>query len=161
MILHITQPEAEDYLKLTEICQAANRNWGYPDYLIDLWQDKLTITPRYIRSHYMLKAENQIGEILGFGAIKKEFASNIFDLMHLWMLPGHKYQYIGQMLLSNLEQQAQHRDIIKTVVDPNLSDFFKKSGYQKVGEVKSQPDGRKMPLFKKVVERVKIVEPLP
>jgi ribosomal protein S18 acetylase RimI-like enzyme len=153
MILHITRPEAEDYFKLTEICQTTKKHWGYPNYLIDLWKDELTITPRYIRNNYMLKAENHQGEILGFGAIKKNLASGIFDIVHLWVMPDYLDTNVGNLLLSNLEIQAAHRDVIKVVSDANMVGFFKRYGYQKVGEVKSKPEGHTLPLLKKVIVR--------
>jgi len=153
MILHILKPEAEDYTKLTDICQNTKKHWGYPDYLIDLWKDELTITPRYIRNNYVLKAENERGEILGFGSISKDPVSSVYEITHLWILPDCINKNIGRYLLETLEMKASHKNIVKAVSDPEMVPFYQKNGYQKVGEVKSKPDGRKLPLMKKIINR--------
>jgi len=153
MILHILKPEAEDYKKLTEICHTTKKHWGYPEYLIDLWKDELTITPRYIRNNYLLKVQNADGEILGFGSIQKDASNTFYEITHLWVLPDCINKNIGKLLLENLEKKVEHQKIIKAVADPNQMAFYQKFGYQKVGEVKSKPDGRKLPLLKKIVNR--------
>lgn len=151
MILHILKPEAEDYEKLTEICVKSKKHWGYPDYLIDLWKDELTITPRYIRNHDLLKIMNEKYEILGFGALENLNGGEVFEISHLWVLPEYMNKSIGKILLQNLEQKAGNYKTIKVVSDPNAVAFYQNFGYQIVGEVKSQPDGRKLPLMKKIL----------
>ncbi len=153
MILHILKPEAEDYTKLTDICHNAKKHWGYPDYLIDLWKDDLTITPRFIRNNYVLKVENERQEILGFGSILKDSVNSVYEITHLWVLPACISNSVGKFLLENLEKKASHQNTVKVVSDPNMVPFFQKYGYQKVGEVKSKPDGRKLPLMKKIIKR--------
>ena len=153
MILHILRPEAEDYTKLTEICQTTKRRWGYPDYLIDLWKDELTITPRYIRNNTLLKVENEHGKILGFGSIDKDPANGIYEIKHLWFLTDCGSKHVGSLLLDNLEKKVADPNTIKVIPDQNMLTFYQKNGYQKVGEVKSKLDGRKLPLLKKVLKR--------
>jgi len=152
MILHVIKPVAEDYHKLTEICLKTYEHWGYPEYLVDLWKDKFTITPRYIRNHNILKIENEHGEILGFGSLEKDYINDIYEISHLWVLPEYMDKSIGKILLENLEKKVEHKKTIKVITDPHAMAFFQKHGYQKVGEVKSKPDGRKMPLLKKIMK---------
>jgi len=151
MILHILKPDAEDYDKLTDICVKSKQHWGYPDYLIDLWKDELTITPRYIRNHDILKIQNEKNEILGFGAIENLNGNGICEISHLWVHPEYMNKNIGKLLLEQLERKAGQQKTIKVVSDPNAMAFYQKFGYQKVGEVKSKPDGRKLPLLKKIL----------
>ena len=153
MILHILKPDAEDYEKLTEICYKSKKHWGYPDYLIDLWKDELTITPRYIRNNNILKIENERKEILGFGAFEKDNFNDVFEITHLCVLPEYMRKNIGKLLLEHIEGYVAHQKAIKVVSDPNAVTFYKKFGYMKVGEVKSNPDGRKLPLLKKIINR--------
>ena len=151
MILHVLKPDAEDYDKLTDICVKSKKHWGYPDYLIDLWKDELTITPRYIRNHNLLKIQNEHNEILGFGAIENLNGNGICEISHLWVLPEHMSKNIGKLLLEQLEKKAGSQKTIKVVSDPNAMSFYQNYGYQKVGEVMSKPDGRNLPLLKKIL----------
>ena len=56
---------------------------------------------------------------------------------------------IGKLLLDRLENRFGKKATIQVVSDPNATSFYEKFGYRKVGEVKSKPDGRKLPLLKK------------
>ena len=151
MILHVLKPDAEDYEKLTDICLRSKRHWGYPEYLIELWRDELTITPRYIRKHNLLKVQNERNEILGFGSIESVNGNGIYEINHLWVLPEYMDKNIGKLLLEQLENRFGQKKTIKVVSDPNAMSFYQNFGYQKVGEVKSKPDGRKLPILKKVI----------
>ena len=120
--------------------------------MIDLWKDELTITPRYIRHHDILKIQNEHNEILGFGCIENLNGNGICQIHHLWVLPEYMGKNIGKLLLQQLEQRAGGDKTIKVVSDPNAMSFYQNYGYQKVGEVKSKPDGRKLPLMKKILK---------
>ena len=154
MILHILKPEAEDYNKLTEICQTANKHWGYPDYLLDLWKEELTVTPRYIRNNTLLKAQNEHGEIFGFGSIINVNGNGVYEIKHLWISPDCCNKHVGRLLLENLEKLTSNKTTIKVIADPNMISFYQKNGYQKVGEVERKPDGGKLPVLKKIIQRV-------
>jgi ribosomal protein S18 acetylase RimI-like enzyme len=151
MILHVLEPDAEDYEKLTDICLKSKRHWGYPDYLIDLWKDELTITPRYIRKHNLLKVQNQHNQILAFGSIESVNGNGTFEISHLWVLPEYIGKNVGKILLEQLENRFGQKKTIRVVSDPNAVAFYQNFGYQKVGEVNSKPDGRKLPLLKKII----------
>ena len=152
MILHVMRPDVEDYAKLTEICVESKRHWGYPEYLIDIWRDELTITPRYIRHHNILKITDEHNEILGFGAINSVNGNGLYEIDHLWVLPKYIGKRIGKVLLERLEEIAGPDKTIRVVSDPNAMSFYQNYGYHKVGEVKSKPDGRTLPLLKKIMK---------
>ena len=69
----------------------------------------------------------------------------------MWVLPEYMDKNIGKLLLEQLERKAGTQKTIKVVSDPNAMTFYQNFGYQKVGEVKSRPDGRKLPLLKKIL----------
>lgn len=153
MILHVMKPDAEDYKRLTEICIESKKHWGYSKYLIELWKDELTITPRYIRNHEILKIEDANGEILCFGAIEKNHSKGYYEISHFCVLPEDMGKKIGKLLLQYLEKKVEHKKTIKIVSDPNAMSFYQNSGYQKVGEAKSKPDGRSLPIMKKIIKK--------
>ena len=151
MVLHILRAEAEDYNDLTDICYKIKRHWGYPEYLLELWKDDMTITPRYIRNHDLLKIINGEGQIMGFGSIGQNGREDLFEINHFWILPDFYELNIGRLLLERLEAKAPRKSIIKIVADPNIRKFYQENGYQKVGESKSKPDGMLLPVMKKVI----------
>ena len=151
MVLHILRAQAEDYSDLTDICFKIKRFWGYSDYLLELWKDELTITPRYIRHHDLLKVINGEGQILGFGSIAKNGGEHIFEINHFWILPEFSELNIDRLLLERLEARVPDKSIIKIVTDPNFRKFYQKHGYQKVGEVRSKPEGTQLPVMKKII----------
>ena len=57
MILHVLRPEAHESEALTKICIESKKHWGYPEFMINMWRDELTITPRYIRNNDILKVQ--------------------------------------------------------------------------------------------------------
>lgn len=153
MILHILKADAEDYSELTNICVQSKKHWGYSDFLIDLWRDELTITPRFIRNTYVIKIENEHGVILGFGSLEKDYEKKYYNITHLWVLPKYIEKNIGNILLEQLELLVENRKIIKVVSDPNFLFFYQKHEYQKVGEEKSKPDGKCLPVLKKIIQK--------
>ena len=153
MILHILRSEAEDFSKLTDICIKTKKHWGYPDYLMDLWKDDLTITPRFIRNNIIMKIQNEKSEILGFGMVNQNGNENVYEIKHLWVLPEYSEKSVGRLLLEQLEGRVGHRKTIKVVTDPHTLSFYRKYGYHKVGEAKSKPDGMALPVLKKIIDR--------
>lgn len=153
MILHVMEAEAEDYGTLTDICVKSKQHWGYPDYLIELWKDQLTITPRYIRNHRLFKIMDLDKNILGFGSIDKLNGHDVFEIGHFHVLPEFEDKNIPKLLLGQLEDKVGNRGTIKVVSDPHVMPFYQNCGYQKVGEVKSKPDGQNFPLLKKIIKR--------
>ena len=151
MILHISKPDAEDYKELTKICVQSKKHWKYPDFLIELWKDELTITPRYIRNHDIMKIEDEHGKILGFGSIDKDHRKDFYEISHLCVLPEYMEGNIGKLLLEHLESKVGRQKIIKVVTDPKMLPFYQNFGYMKVGEIKSKPEGRTLPIMKKII----------
>ncbi len=153
MILHFLRSEAEDFERLTELCVKSKKRWGYPDYLIEMWKDELTITPRYIRTHELIKVENEDHEILAFGQVEKNGYQGVYEIKHLWIDPDYEGINVGKWLVQHLEKKVGNRMTIKVVPDPNAIDLFKNLGYHKVGEVRRKPDGMRMPVLKKIIEK--------
>lgn len=153
MILHILRPVAEDFSELTKLCYTAKKHWGYPDYLLEMWKDELTITPRYIRNNRIAKVQNEHGKIVAFGHIKQDGHDDIFEIRHLWILPEFVGSIVPKVLLAHLEENVMEKSTIKVVADPNMKGFYQQNGYHKVAETLSKPDGLKLPVLKKVIRR--------
>jgi N-acetylglutamate synthase-like GNAT family acetyltransferase len=152
MILHILRPVAEDFSELTELCLKVKRHWGYPDYLLEMWKEELTITPRYIRNNHLVKVQNEDGKIVAFGHIKKDGQFGVFEIRHLWILPQFLGSIVAKILLAHLEETVKEKSTIKVVADPNMKNFYQQNGYHKVAEHQSNLDGLVLPVLKKIIK---------
>ena len=77
--------------------------------------------------------------------------NGLYEINHLWVVPEHMGKNVGKVILQQLEGRIGQKKTIKVVADPNAMAFYQNFGYQKVGEVDSRPDGRKLPLLKKIL----------
>jgi GNAT superfamily N-acetyltransferase len=126
---------------LTEISHAAKRYWGYPEHWIQHWSADLTITSDYVARNHVYVAVNE-DQILGFYALL--FNDGKLELDHMWVRPQHISGGIGKelfthamVLASSLSAQA-----VEITADPNAEEFYKRMGAIRVGEVRSELDGR-------------------
>lgn len=153
MILHILRPIAEDFSELSDLCFTVKRHWGYPDYLLEMWKEELTITPRFMRNNQMVKVQNETGKIVAFGHITNAGQDGLFEIRHLWVLPEFIDSNVARVLLAHLEGKVKEKSTIKVVADPNMKKFYQQNGYHKVAETQSKPDGLKLPVLKKIIKR--------
>jgi N-acetylglutamate synthase-like GNAT family acetyltransferase len=151
MILHFQRATAEDFNDLSDLCLKVKKNWGYSNDLIDLQRDELTITPRFIRNNETIKIENDLGEIVAFGAIKKSKNSKYFEIIHFWIMPELQNHVTARLLLNKLEEKINPKGVIKMLADPNIVEFFKSNGYLKVGEHNIPQHGTAFTIMKKVI----------
>ncbi len=84
MTVRIRRSRPSEAQRLTRIAFAAKRYWGYPEQLIQLWRDELTVTPEYVAATDMCSA--LVGDRLaGFCAWQRR--ESIWWLEHVWVLP--------------------------------------------------------------------------
>jgi hypothetical protein len=57
--MSIRRAAPSDHHELTIIAHAAKRYWGYPDELLTLWNDSLTITTDDLREDLVFCAEHE------------------------------------------------------------------------------------------------------
>ena len=136
----------DDAHDLTRVAHAAKRHWGYPDALIELWRNDLTLTAQFIRTHpvYCAAAGSQI---LGFYALSRAQAA--FELEHMWVDPPHMGRGVGRQLFQHAVDtvRALGGTSLTIAADPNAEAFYQRLGARRVGAVPSQPPGRELPLL--------------
>ena len=151
MNVRLRPARSTDAPRLTAIAHAAKRHWGYPEGMIQLWSDELTISPRFIREHSVWCATLD-DRIVGFYAIT---GADGFELDHLWVEPDHHRRGIGTTLLQHAIQRARREGatLLRIVAEPHAAPFYEKHGAGQVGSVASTPAGRRLPVMELAVDR--------
>jgi len=133
---------------LTAIAMAAKRHWGYPEDWIKRWEADLTITSDFVSQNSVFVAE-EAGEARGFYALSVQDGKA--ELEHMWVKP----QYIGtgigkELFLHAMDRVTELRvNEVNITADPNAAAFYEHMGAERVGDVESSIEGRKLPRLRK------------
>jgi N-acetylglutamate synthase-like GNAT family acetyltransferase len=141
MDVHIRRARPDEAKVLTEIALAAKRHWGYPENWIEHWKNDLTITPDFIANNEMYVAVSG-EEIVGCCAIV--FSDSLTELEHMWIRPEHMGTGVGRALFTHARERAVDLKIpmMELSADPNAEGFYQRMGAQRIGEVKSEIEGK-------------------
>jgi GNAT superfamily N-acetyltransferase len=126
---------------LTTITIAAKRHWYYPESWIQAWLPSLTITSEYILVHETWMAVE--GEkCAAYYSLKQD--GEFLWLDNLWVLPEFMGQGIGRELFQHALERSRSlgATILKIEADPNAQDFYEKMGARKIGEHRTEVEGR-------------------
>ena len=129
---------------LTRLVLRSKQHWGYPEEMMALWVNELTITPEFIDRNPVHVAEME-GDIQGVFALV--FDGTAAELEHLWVEPGRMGCGVGRAMFSRAVELARHSgaESLTIVSDPHAEDFYTHLGARRIGEVDSVPEGRKLP----------------
>jgi N-acetylglutamate synthase-like GNAT family acetyltransferase len=134
---------------LTQIALDAKAYWGYPEHWIKRWEADLTISPEFIRDHYVYVAEID-GEVRGFYALC--VSGDKAELEHMWVTPGSIGTGVGKELFLDAMERAAALEVrdVEITADPNAAGFYKRMGATQVGETDAAIDDqpRKLPRLK-------------
>ncbi|HET6863416.1 MAG TPA: GNAT family N-acetyltransferase [Pyrinomonadaceae bacterium] len=139
-----TVDEAEE---LTAIAMAAKRHWGYPENWIKQWEADLTITSDFVSDNTVFVAEED-GEARGFYALCVNDGKA--ELEHMWVKPQYIVTGVGKELFLHAMDLATTLKLseLSITADPNAASFYEHMGAERVGEVGSSIEGRKLPRLK-------------
>jgi N-acetylglutamate synthase-like GNAT family acetyltransferase len=141
MDIQIRRARPDEAAVLTEIAHAAKRHWGYPENWIQHWQVELTITPEFIADNEMYVAvEGE--EIVGCCALT--FNDSSAELEHIWIRPEHMGGGIGRALFRQIKDRARNLKLpaLELSADPNAEGFYERMGARRIGEVRSEIEGK-------------------
>jgi GNAT superfamily N-acetyltransferase len=141
MDIQIRRATPDEAAVLTEIAFAAKRHWGYPEDWIRHWQSYLTIPPEFIRDNEVyvaMKGE----EIVGCGALC--INPSAAELEHMWIRPAHMGAGIGRALFTFIKERAMNLKlpVLELNADPNAEGFYERMGARRIGEVRSEIEGK-------------------
>jgi GNAT superfamily N-acetyltransferase len=105
--MDILRARPEDARELTSIAFAVKGAWAYPCDPLRCWEDALTITPDYVRTHpTSVAVANE--RIVGFCALLLGTREALLD--HLWILPAASGGGTGRALLEGAKKVARPAD---------------------------------------------------
>ena len=141
MDLQIRRARPDEADVLTEIAHAAKRHWGYPENWVEHWKADLTITPDFIANNEMYVAVSG-EEIVGCCAIV--LSDSLTELEHMWITPEHMGAGVGRALFMHVRERAADLKVpaMELSADPNAEGFYQRMGAKRIGEVKSEIEGK-------------------
>ena len=140
--------KVSDLSDLNRISVASKKYWGYPDEWMENWAEDLFISAEDIDEHIVQIAEVE-EEVVGFCSVSEE--EEYLEIQHLWILPEFVAKGYGKELLTYTLGLVSHKGKpIQVVSDPNAEAFYKKQGFTTISNIESYPQGRSLPLMKKM-----------
>lgn len=138
---------------LTAISLASKKYWGYPDELMEIWRNFLTVTPGTIAENLVYVAQTGPGggtneEIAGYYSLTGG-AQRHRELHALFIQPKYIGRGVGTELFRHARWRARSLDSKLLVIasDPNAEGFYLRQGARRLQMVETQPPGRKIPLL--------------
>jgi GNAT superfamily N-acetyltransferase len=138
---------AADVSTLTRIAHAAKRHWGYPEQLIELWKDDLTVLPADVDADLVFCAERE-GAMAGFYSVSG-IGTAACEIEHMWVLPEHIGTGLGRALFEHMVRTLREQGVrtLRIASDPNAVGFYERMGARREGDVPATPEGRTLPLL--------------
>src|SRR5882672_632758 len=151
MDIQIRRAEPAEAQLLTEIAHAAKRHWGYPENWIERWKADLTITPEFISDNevYVAVAGKEI-----VGCCALVCVDSLAELEHMWIKPDHIGTGVGRALFLHLKDRAVHLGLpaLEISSDPHAEGFYQHMRAKRIGDVRSEIDGKPRVLPRMTVE---------
>lgn len=150
--MKIERAVPEDHQVLTEITKKAKAFWGYSDKQIEAWNDDLAIIPKYIEEHETYKLELD-GQFIGYYSLVRIDAATV-KLDNMFVLPNCTGKGYGKKLLEDVLERVGQRNYSWIILDsdPNAENFYKRFGFEVIGQLESSVKGRFLPIMKKRVQ---------
>jgi len=148
--VQIRRAKPEEAGLLTEIAHAAKRHWGYPENWIQHWKADLTITPEFIANNEVYVAVKG-EEIVGCCALA--INESVAELEHMWIRPEHMGAGVGRALFLHVKERAANLNVpaLELSADPNAEGFYERMGATRIGEARSEIEGKRRILPRMIV----------
>lgn len=117
----------EDIDELSDVAIRSKRHWGYSKEAMELWNQNLTITEDFLKSHTVIKATLE-DEIVGFFALEE--IKPVTRIAQYWVDTPYMRKGYGTVMYNYLKDYLKLRNVEKVtlVLDPNGLAFFEKKG---------------------------------
>ena len=117
----------EDIDELSAVAIRSKRHWGYSKEAMELWNQNLTITEDFLKSHTVIKATLE-DEIVGFFALEE--IKPVTRIAQYWVDTPYMRKGYGTVMYNYLKDYLKLRNVerVTLVLDPNGLAFFEKKG---------------------------------
>jgi GNAT superfamily N-acetyltransferase len=144
--MNVLKATPQDANALTILTLQSKAHWGYTPQQMAAWQEQLTITPAYIKSHEVYKlVEHET--ITGYYSYYTDAGATVLD--NLFVLPVYIGKGFGRQLLEDflIRTKAAGTSKITADADPNAEGFYTAFGFKTIGYKVTQIEGRFLPVM--------------
>lgn len=119
-----TLEDAED---LSSVAIRSKRHWGYSKEAMELWNQSLTITEDFLKTHTVIKATLE-DEIVGFFALEE--IKPVTRIAQYWIDTPYMKKGYGSAMFKYAREFLKQNDVSKVtlLLDPNGLTFFERRG---------------------------------
>ncbi|MFV0305218.1 MAG: GNAT family N-acetyltransferase [Moheibacter sp.] len=116
-----------DTEELSNVAIRSKRHWGYSKEAMELWNQNLTITEGFLKTHTVIKATLE-DEIVGFFALEEIKPTT--RIAQYWVDTPYMRKGYGSAMFKYLKEflNQHHVEKATVVLDPNGLAFFEKKG---------------------------------
>ncbi len=138
--LDIRPSKPSDAADLSRLAHRAKASWGYPSSWMDRWNQALTLTRTYLKTHPGFVAE-QDGKIVGMCMLELRLENA--RLEHVWIDPDYQRQGIGRAIIARALETAADAGarVLMIESDPYAEQFYLKLGAHRTGFVRAPMPG--------------------
>lgn len=143
--MQVLKAQNEDLTILNQITFASKQFWGYSDQQMEAWKEMITMSEIYLKENTVYKLVQE--EILGYYSFI--IFENYVELDNLFIKPEKIGQGLGTFLIQHLLDEITKMGHQKIVLfaDPNAESFYKKIGFQTIGNKPTQDKTRFLPIM--------------
>lgn len=126
-----TLEDAED---LSGVAIRSKRHWGYSKEAMELWNQSLTITEDFLKSHTVIKATLE-EEIVGFFALEE--IKPVTRIAQYWIDTPYMKKGYGSAMFKYAQQFLRENEVEKVtlLLDPHGLGFFERRGAKVLDKV--------------------------
>lgn len=151
--MKIIKAEITDSETLTTITKISKAYWGFSEDILKEWENLLTVTKEYIEKNKVFKLI-QNDQIIGYYSYFST-DKNTIKLDNIFILPEFIGKGFGKILMNDFLKNTNQLDISKITLDaePNAEIFYKKFGFETVGNLESSIKDRYLPIMELQIEK--------
>jgi GNAT superfamily N-acetyltransferase len=151
MMLYYILATYQDCDLLTATALQSKRYWNYPDELMQLWKDELTIDANYIGENSVVKVFDD-KEFIGFFSLV-EIETGV-EIDHFWLVPNSIRKGYGKVIFAYIREHVKkiNKTRIELTADPNAKIFYEKMGGKLIRSFESKVKGRYLDVYEFQIE---------
>ena len=132
---------------LTELTIRSKSYWNYTKEQIESWREDLKISAQYISINNVYKLV-LAKKIIGFYSFSSEGKESV-KLDFFFVEPAFIGLGCGKKMLSDFIKRVKklHYKAVVLDADPNAEEFYKKNGFEVIGQLESSIKNRFLPIM--------------
>lgn len=145
--MEIIKAEITDNEILTTITKMSKAYWGFPEDILNEWEQLLSVTKDYIEKNKVFKLVHN-NQIIGYYSYFP-IDENTIKLDNIFILPEFIGKGFGKILMNDFLKNIRQLGTIKITLDaePNAEEFYKTFGFKTIGKLESSIKDRYLPIM--------------